>query len=56
MGFKSDFIKCDDCGHKFRTVLRDSQIYVKCPKCKSENTDFDIEREIAELERLATST
>ncbi len=54
MSYKSDFMKCEDCGYKFRTVLRESQTYVKCPKCKSENTDYDIEREMALRERLAT--
>ncbi len=54
MSYKSDFMKCEDCGHTFRTILRENQTCVKCPKCKSENTDFDIERELAEMERLAS--
>ncbi len=49
------FMKCDDCGNKFIATLRDNQTYVRCPKCKSENTDFDKERELNYCDYLAKS-
>lgn len=53
MSYRTTPMKCDDCGHKFRKVLENNTYITKCPKCKSECTDIDIERELDELERLA---
>ena len=51
MNYKSTAMQCDDCGHKFLTVLRVNQTYVKCPKCKSQNTDIDTERDLTKVSR-----
>jgi len=53
MNYKSTAMQCDDCGHKFRKVLENNTSVSRCPKCKSECTDIDIERDVKITEQIA---
>jgi predicted RNA-binding Zn-ribbon protein involved in translation (DUF1610 family) len=35
---KATKLACEDCGHKFKKVVKDTSVEIACPKCGS----FDI--------------